>query len=103
MQAQELLLQGGELEARLPLAVGGDHVDADHRMGLGPAGGGAILGTVDLQRLQQHGGGEVGSKAERQPHSRRQLGAVEAGAQQPDGQMQPLPRYRLHRPTSSPK
>ncbi|MND59011.1 hypothetical protein D3C80_501860 [compost metagenome] len=38
----------------------------------------------------------MGGKAERQPHGGRQLGAVEAGAQQPDRHMQPLARYRLH-------
>ena len=97
MEAQELLLQCSELEARLPLAVGGDHVDADHRMGLGPASRGTVLATVDLQRLQQHGWRKMGGKTERQAHRRSQLGTVEAGAQQPDWQMQPLPGYCLHR------
>ena len=97
MEAQELLLHGTELEAGLLLAVGGDHVDADHRMGLGPTSRGAILATIDLQRLQQHGGSKMGGKPERQTHRRCQLRAVEAGAQQPDGQMQSLTGYRLHR------
>ncbi len=96
VEAQELLLYRGELEAGLPFAVGGDQVDADHGIGLGPANRGAILGAVKLQRLEQQTGGKMGGKAERQPHGCRQLGAVETGAQQPDGHMESLTRHRLH-------
>ncbi|MNC12926.1 hypothetical protein D3C75_606540 [compost metagenome] len=91
-----MLLERGEQEAGLPGCVGGDHIDADHRIRLWPARGRAELGTVDLECLQQQAGGKVGGKAERQPHGGRQLGAVEAGPQQPDRQMQPLTGHRLH-------
>ena len=49
LHAQKALLDRREQPRRLVVAVGGDHVDADHGMRLRPIGRGPVAGAIDLQ------------------------------------------------------
>ncbi|MNI87951.1 hypothetical protein D3C73_1451970 [compost metagenome] len=83
-QIDKLLLHRGKQETSIGIAVGGHHVDAYH--GVWPL---ALLGrlevvAVQVKCLEQHLWCKVGSEGKRQAKLCRQLGAVQAGAQQPD-------------------
>ena len=53
-------------------------------------------GAVDFDRSFHVGGGEMRSKGEGQAEHRCELGPEQAGAEDPDGNLEPPARHRLH-------
>ncbi|MNI05429.1 hypothetical protein D3C73_583800 [compost metagenome] len=83
-QVDELLLRRGEQTFGFFIGVCGDAHDPNHDIGLFQFSGRLEAFAIDRNRIQQHVGGEVGSEGIGQTERRREMGAVEAGAEEPD-------------------
>ena len=96
-QAGEGLLLGAGEPDSLSVGVGGDDAEAERDVGLVEVLGRPEPCAVDLQRLHQRVGREVRGEGVGQPQRGGQLGAVEAGAQDPHRNPQALAGRGAHR------
>jgi hypothetical protein len=84
----ERLLERGEVTASFGVGVGDDDVDAKHGVGTRELFGWLEELAIEAEGIEHIGRREVGSEGEWQAEVRGELGAVQAGAEQPDGNLQ---------------
>ena len=97
-QLEERLLGGGAQQLGLLFGIGCKHVEAHHDIGCVQLRGSHEVLPVGGQRFVKRGGCKVRSEGVGQPQQGRQLGAVEAGSQNPQRHPQPLSGHRVHLP-----
>ena len=82
-QLDEGLLLGREQTARLFIGFRGDHVHGQHRVGLLQTRRRTEVAPVDIQRLAEQSGGEVGGECIWQTQHGRETRPKQAGSQDP--------------------
>ena len=92
-QVDERLLQRREQPPRFVVALGRKHVYAEHDVRLGEPLGRTEVGAIRLQRLREQTRREVRRERIREPERRGELRAVEAGAEDPHGHVEPRPGH----------
>ena len=97
-QLEERLLGGGAQQPRLLYGIGCEHVEADHDIGCVQLRGSHEVLPVGCQGLVERGWRKVRGERIGQPQQGRQLGAVQAGPQNPQRHPKPLAGDRVHLP-----
>jgi hypothetical protein len=84
----ERLLERGEVAASFGVGVGDDDVNAEHGVGMRELFGRLEAQAIETEGIEHISGREMRGEGEWKAEMRGELRAVEAGAEEPDGNLQ---------------